>query len=126
MNQSKGLRILYVVDLATMMPFSAIGYYTYANGRIRQTILWATLWVVITIVLHSIGYRLYGFEYYKYRRGPNRSRNFVFGLLGLAMAGASVWVIFLGQPVIGVAGCAFFGLGGLYELLRKPLHRNSL
>jgi hypothetical protein len=126
MNQRKGLRILYVADLAIMMPFVAIGYYSYANGRIRESILCVTLWVVITIFLHSIGYRLYGSEYYEYRRSPNRSRNLVFGLLGLAMAAASVWVIFLGRPVVGVVGCAFFGLAGISALRRNPVHRNSL
>lgn len=91
MNQLKGLRTLYIADLVIMVPFIAIGYYTYANGRFRETILCVTLWFVITIFLHSIGYRLYGVEYYKYRRNPNRSRDLVFGLLGLAMAAASVW-----------------------------------
>ena len=126
MNQLKGLRNLYIADLAVVMPFSAIGYYTYANGRIRATILCVTLWVVITAFLHYVGHRLYGFEYYKYRRSPNGPGDLIFGLLALAMAGASVGVIFLGRPVVGVVGCAFFGLGGVYHLFRKPVHPNSL
>jgi TctA family transporter len=126
MNQPKGLRILYIADLAILMSSAAITYHTYATGRIRETILCVTLWVVITIVFHFNAYRHYGLEYQKYLRNPSGTRDLILGFLALAMAGASVWVMFLGQPVIGVAGCAFFGLGGVYQLLRKPLHRNSL
>src|SRR5277367_6335778 len=105
MNQQKGLRILYVSDLAIVTTFGAMAYYTYAKGRIREAALCVVGLVALTAVVQILGYVFYGHGYVKYRVGPNRSRDLVVGLLALAMAGASIYVIFLGRPVVGIAGC---------------------